>query len=245
MKRLALPNVVACAPRVGNALEAQKGAASHGVWCHRSAHAASEIRIVHETGTVVFADRVETTASGLGGGVCAAAAATHPDRERDGERMGRPVCGRQGHDVIVADPNDAPMYGHRNRRVKTDKRNVAAPRPVGSVSIRPWRGSAPRTRRQELRVRRHLVEVRKRTINRLGTLVHQDGLRIPRGGERLPAPRLRRHARAAAGGAQEAADGIAPGPDDPRTDCRTDRTAGQHRRHRARADDGARRSGRS
>src|SRR5262249_49755552 len=31
-----------------------------------------------------------------------------------------------GHDVIVADPNFAPMYGHRSRRIKTDRRDVAA-----------------------------------------------------------------------------------------------------------------------
>ena len=31
-----------------------------------------------------------------------------------------------GHDVIVADPNHAPMYGHRTRRIKTDRRDVAA-----------------------------------------------------------------------------------------------------------------------
>ena len=31
-----------------------------------------------------------------------------------------------GHDVIVADPNFMPMYGHHSRRVKTDRRDVAA-----------------------------------------------------------------------------------------------------------------------
>src|SRR4029450_11877183 len=30
-----------------------------------------------------------------------------------------------GHAVIVADPNDTAMYGHRRRRVKTDRRDVA------------------------------------------------------------------------------------------------------------------------
>lgn len=29
-----------------------------------------------------------------------------------------------GHEVIVADPNDAPMYANRSRRTKTDKRDV-------------------------------------------------------------------------------------------------------------------------
>src|SRR6476646_7407110 len=31
-----------------------------------------------------------------------------------------------GHEVIVADPNYGLMYGHRSRRVKTDRRDVAA-----------------------------------------------------------------------------------------------------------------------
>ena len=31
-----------------------------------------------------------------------------------------------GHEVIVADPNFTAMYGHRSRRVKTDRRDVAA-----------------------------------------------------------------------------------------------------------------------
>jgi transposase len=30
-----------------------------------------------------------------------------------------------GHDVIVADPHYAPRYGHRSRRIKTDRRDVA------------------------------------------------------------------------------------------------------------------------
>src|SRR5919109_3980498 len=31
-----------------------------------------------------------------------------------------------GHEVIVADPNDAPMYAQRRRRVKTDRRDAEA-----------------------------------------------------------------------------------------------------------------------
>ena len=41
-----------------------------------------------------------------------------------------------GHEVIVADPNFSLMYGHRSRRVKTDRRDVAAlPRRVATGSI--------------------------------------------------------------------------------------------------------------
>jgi transposase len=31
-----------------------------------------------------------------------------------------------GHEVVVADPNYAAMYGQRSRRIKTDRRDVAA-----------------------------------------------------------------------------------------------------------------------
>ena len=33
---------------------------------------------------------------------------------------------RLGHEVVVADPNFSAMYGHRSRRIKTDRRDVAA-----------------------------------------------------------------------------------------------------------------------
>ena len=33
---------------------------------------------------------------------------------------------QMGHEVIVADPNYAPMYGRRSRRIKTDRRDLTA-----------------------------------------------------------------------------------------------------------------------
>jgi hypothetical protein len=35
--------------------------------------------------------------------------------------MGRPLPGGLGHEVIVADPNLAPMHATRTRKVKTDQ----------------------------------------------------------------------------------------------------------------------------
>ena len=149
----------------------------------------SEIRIANEQGTVVFADRVDTTRQAF-----ERVFARRPrmriliESATESEWVAQCLEG-QGHEVIVADPNYAAMYGHRNRRVKTDQRDVAALttacrlgiyRPAARVS------AAQRRRRQELRVRRHLVEVRTRTISLLRTLVRQEGLRIPRGAsERL------------------------------------------------------------
>ena len=51
-----------------------------------------------------------------------------------------------GHDVIVADPNFMAMYGHRSRRVKTDRRDVAAWRtPASRDVIAPCIGARPRS----------------------------------------------------------------------------------------------------
>jgi transposase len=144
----------------------------------------SEIRIEREDGTLVWAQRVETTRQAF-------------------ERVFKPrprmrillesgtesewvaqcleAC---GHEVIVADPNYAAMYGERNRRVKNDERDVRALTTACRTGVyrRASRVSAARRRRrQELRVRRHLVQLRTRSISLLRTLVRQEGLRLPRG----------------------------------------------------------------
>lgn len=89
-----------------------------------------------------------------------------------------------GHTVIVVDPNYAAMYGARSRKVKTDKRDVAAlalanRRGVYRAAhrVRP----AARALRQHLRVRRHLVEQRTALINLVRAMLRQDGLRLPSG----------------------------------------------------------------
>jgi len=89
-----------------------------------------------------------------------------------------------GHEVVVVDPNYAAMYGARSRKVKTDKRDVAAlalanRRGVYRAAhrVRP----AARALRQELRVRRHLVEQRTALINLVRALLRQEGLRLPSG----------------------------------------------------------------
>ena len=90
----------------------------------------------------------------------------------------------QGHEVIVADPNYAPMYGSRSRKIKTDKRDVAA------LAIACRRGiyraahrasAAARTVRQTMRVRRQLVQMRSGLISLLGAVLRQEGLRLPSG----------------------------------------------------------------
>ena len=82
-----------------------------------------------------------------------------------------------GHTVIVADPNYAPMYATRARRVKTDRRDartlaeacrLGAYRPAHRLS------DARRHVRAELAVRDALV----RTRTRYKALVRRDGLRV-------------------------------------------------------------------
>ena len=89
-----------------------------------------------------------------------------------------------GQEVIVADPNYAPMYPERRRRVKTNRRDartlatacrLGAYRPAHRVS------AAQRQVRQRLTVRDVLVRTRTRAIAMTGALVRSEGLRVRRG----------------------------------------------------------------
>lgn len=95
-----------------------------------------------------------------------------------------------GHRVVVADPNYAPMYATRSRRIKTDKRDartlmeacrLGAYRPAHRLS------EARRHVRAELAVRDALVRTRTRYVALAKALVRRDGLRVPSGEvERVP-----------------------------------------------------------
>ncbi|HYU09475.1 MAG TPA: IS110 family transposase [Gemmatimonadales bacterium] len=87
-----------------------------------------------------------------------------------------------GHDVIVADPNYAPMYATRSRRVKTDKRDARTlMEACRQGTYRPaHRLSAPRRHvRAELAVRDAVVRTRTRYVALAKALVRRDGLRVP------------------------------------------------------------------
>jgi transposase len=85
-----------------------------------------------------------------------------------------------GHEVIVADPNFAPMYGELRRTVKTDRRDVAA---LAEANRRMWYrathrvSSAQREIRRILRSRRQLVQMRTATLSLIRSLVRQAGFR--------------------------------------------------------------------
>ena len=90
-----------------------------------------------------------------------------------------------GHEVIVADPNFAPMYATRSRRVKTDKRDartLAEALKVGAY--RPAHRTSERQRRirAQFLVRTTLVRTRSKYISLIGALARQEGCRIATGG---------------------------------------------------------------
>jgi transposase len=96
-----------------------------------------------------------------------------------------------GHAVIVADPNYAPMYGEIRRKVKTDRRDVAA---LAEANRRGWyrathrRAAAQRALQQVLRSRRQLVQMRSGTVSLMRSLLRQSGYRVGSGTPaRLPA----------------------------------------------------------
>ena len=159
----------------------------------------SEIRIVDAEGRVVREKRVRTSRDTL----TSAFADLGPLQillETGTESEWVAQClEAAGHVVVVADPNYAPMYGEVRRRVKTDRRDVAA---LAEANRRGWyrathrRSAAQRAMQQILRSRRQLVRQRSGTISVVRALLRQEGYRLPSGSAaqvptrvaRLPVP---------------------------------------------------------
>lgn len=98
-----------------------------------------------------------------------------------------------GHEVIVADPNFAPMYASRSRKVKTDRRDARALCEACRLgAYRPsHRTSDPsRHRRAQVAAREVLVRTRTKFISLMGALVRREGYRIRSGGAANFAARL-------------------------------------------------------
>jgi transposase len=138
----------------------------------------SQIRIVDAEGRVLREGRVQTTAERL-----VTVFAEHgPMRilletgtESEWVAQALEVA---GHAVIVADPNYAPMYGEIRRKVKTDRRDVAA---LADANRHGWYRATHRVStdqralRQVLRSRRRLVQMRSGTIALIRSLLRQEG----------------------------------------------------------------------
>ena len=89
-----------------------------------------------------------------------------------------------GHEVVVADPNHAPMYGQRMRAIKTDRRDAAALAEacrIGAYRAVHRVSAAQRRVRQQLRVRDALVATRRRLIAMVRALCRGEGVRLRRG----------------------------------------------------------------
>lgn len=89
-----------------------------------------------------------------------------------------------GHEVVVADPNYAPMYATRSRRVKTDRRDAQALMDacrLGAYRPAHRTSDAQRQVRAGLAVRDALVRTRSRFISLIRALLRRDGLRMPSG----------------------------------------------------------------
>src|SRR5260370_11232086 len=89
-----------------------------------------------------------------------------------------------GHEVIVADPNFAPMYATRSRRVKTDRRDartLAEACGLGAFRRAHRLSPAQRHLRAELAVRDALVRTRTRYVALIKAIVRREGLRLPGG----------------------------------------------------------------
>lgn len=142
----------------------------------------SQIRIVDAEGRVLRERRVLTTAARLVeafSGVGALRILLETGTES--EWVAQALEGA-GYAVIVADPNYAPMYGEIRRKVKTDRRDVAA---LSEANRRGWyrathRVSATqRAVRQVLGSRRQLVRMRSGTIAMIRSVLRQEGYRLP------------------------------------------------------------------
>jgi transposase len=151
----------------------------------------SQIRVVDETGAVLRDQRVSTSRERLvkaveGFGPMRVLVETGTESEWVAQTLEA-----AGHEVIVVDPNYAPMYGDMQRRVKTDRRDVAA---LAEANRRGWYRAAHRTSaaqrhtRQVLRARRQIVQMRSGAVAVIRSLVKQEGYRLRScGAERVPA----------------------------------------------------------
>lgn len=98
-----------------------------------------------------------------------------------------------GHEVVVADPNFAPMYGTRVRRVKTDRRDARALAEAcasGTYRAAHRTSAARREMKARLAVREALVRQRAKALVLMGTLARAEGLRVPTGAAKSFASRL-------------------------------------------------------
>lgn len=98
-----------------------------------------------------------------------------------------------GHEVIVADPNFAPMYATRQKKVKTDRRDARAlceACRLGAYRQAHRKSAEQRRRHNQLLVRDKLVGMRSKCIVTVRSLLRQQGLRVRSGAAETFAERV-------------------------------------------------------
>ncbi len=144
----------------------------------------SQIRIDDETGAVLRDQRIVTTRERFitaftGWGAMRILVETGTESEWVAQALEA-----AGHEVVVADPNYAAMYGELTRKVKTDRRDVAA---LAEANRRGWFRPAHRSSgtqretKQILRSRRFLVQTRSGAVSLVRALLRQEGYRLGTG----------------------------------------------------------------
>jgi transposase len=142
------------------------------------------IRIVTAEDEVVFDKKVPTTRASLHDIFRRQAPARILIESSTESEWVAQVIEACGHEAVVVAPGYALMYGHRDKQIKTDHRDVVALTVANRHGIyrRAHRVSAEqRRRRQALRVREQLVRARTQLINLLRAQLRQDGYRLPSG----------------------------------------------------------------
>jgi transposase len=144
----------------------------------------SQICIVDASGTVVDEQRIKTTKEAFEAMFRARARSRIViESSCESEWVAR-VLENCGHEVVVADPSYAAMYGHRNRNVKTDKRDARALADAARTGLYRHahrKSDEQRHRSSLLAVRAGLVRSRAKLITLARALVRRTGQRIRRG----------------------------------------------------------------
>ena len=144
----------------------------------------SQICVLDETGEVLAETRVATRRDSL-----AKALAAWPGGQvlveacNESEWVARHLE-RCGYMVVVADPNYTPMYGHRHKGYKTDRRDARALASASAQGLyrRAHRTSEPRrVVRAELVTRDALVRTRSRYISVIRSRLRAEGWRLRSG----------------------------------------------------------------
>ena len=144
----------------------------------------SQICVLDEQGEVCFETRVPTSREHLKDAVLIyKGAKVLLESSTPSEWVARHFES-MGMDVIVADPNFAPMYATRSKKLKTDKRDarcLAQACKLGAYKLAHRLSDEQRRVRMQLDVRQTLVETRTKLTNQIGAVLLGYGYTVATG----------------------------------------------------------------